>query len=42
MISTPKVVSVLACGVVLCHGQSQSAHAVDEVTQNPKSRPGVA
>jgi cold shock CspA family protein len=30
MVSIPKVVSVLSCGVLLCLGLSQAAHAVDE------------
>ena len=31
MISIPKVVAVLSCGVLLCLGLSQAAYAVDEV-----------
>jgi hypothetical protein len=31
MISIPKVVGVLSCGVLLCLGLSQAAHAADEV-----------
>ncbi len=31
MISIPKVVGVLSCGVLLCLGLSQASHAVDEV-----------
>jgi hypothetical protein len=30
MLAIPKVVTVLACGVLLCLGLSQAAHAVDE------------
>ena len=30
MISIPKVVGVLSCGVLLCLGLSQEAHAADE------------
>jgi cold shock CspA family protein len=30
MVSIPKIVSVLSCGVLLCLGLSQAAHAVDE------------
>ena len=30
MVSIPKVVSVLSCGVLLCLGLSQAAHAADE------------
>ncbi len=30
MISIPKVVNVLSCGVLLCLGLSQAAHAADE------------
>jgi cold shock CspA family protein len=30
MCSIPKVVSVLSCGVLLCLGLSQAAHAIDE------------
>ena len=31
MISIPKVVGVLSCGMLLCLGLSQAAHAADEV-----------
>jgi hypothetical protein len=31
MISIPKVVGVLSCGLLLCLGLSQAAHAADEV-----------
>ena len=31
MLSSTKVVSVLSCGVLLCLGLSQAAHAADEV-----------
>jgi hypothetical protein len=31
MISIPKVVGVLSCGVLLCLGLSQASHAADEV-----------
>ena len=31
MVSIRKVVSVLSCGVLLCLGLSQAAHAADEV-----------
>jgi hypothetical protein len=31
MLSITKVVSVLSCGVLLCLGLSQAAHAADEV-----------
>ena len=34
MVSIPKVVSVLSCGVLLCLGLSQAAHAVDEEGAN--------
>jgi len=30
MVSIPKVVSLLSCGVLLCLGLSQAAHAADE------------
>jgi cold shock CspA family protein len=30
MVPIPKVVSVLSCGVLLCLGLSQAAHAIDE------------
>ena len=30
MVSIPKVVGVLSCGVLLCLGLSQAAHAADE------------
>ena len=34
MLSIPKVASVLSCGVLLCLGLSQAAHAVDEEGAN--------
>ena len=30
MVSIPKIVGVLSCGVLLCLGLSQAAHAADE------------